>query len=53
MAKTKLNITDARMLELIELLKQNGTIKYRQEFCERYRNGETKYYKHKKWSTAF
>src|SRR5690606_17165509 len=34
MSKPKLHITDARMLELIEILKQSGTIKFRQEFCD-------------------
>ena len=34
MSKVKLNITDTRMLELIDALKEKGIITYRQEFCD-------------------
>lgn len=34
MAKIKLHITDARMLELIDILKSSGRIRFRQEFCD-------------------
>jgi hypothetical protein len=33
--KTTLHITDSRMLELINLLKQNGLVKYKYESFER------------------
>lgn len=34
MVKVQLHSTDARLLELIEILKANGIIRFRQEFCD-------------------